>query len=101
MNATEIMKFTSDELMPFFEVRTGLSKHLDDVQAGKEIVITRHGKPSGGLVSATQLYRYREQDRILSELLSMLKSQTSKLTTLQTALVQEAEKLLRKPRERA
>jgi hypothetical protein len=36
------MKFSTDELIPFFEVRTGMSKHLDDVQAGKEIVITRH-----------------------------------------------------------
>jgi hypothetical protein len=36
------MKFSTDELIPFFEVRTGMSKHLDDVQAGEEIVITRH-----------------------------------------------------------
>jgi prevent-host-death family protein len=46
------MKFSTDELMPFFEVRTGMSKYLGDVQAGKEIVITRHGKPAGALVSA-------------------------------------------------
>lgn len=97
------MKFSSDELMPFFEVRTGMSKHLDDVQAGKEIVITRHGKPAGALVSAAQLYRYREQDRVMGELLSVLKSATPqpKLTTVQMAVMQEAEQLLIKPVERA
>lgn len=66
------MKFSTDELMPFFEVRTGMSKHLDDVQAGKEIVITRHGKPEGALLSAAQLYRYRELDRLLEHLLDVL-----------------------------
>ena len=95
------MKFSTDELMPFFEVRTGMSKHLDDVQAGKEIVITRHGKPSGALISAEQLYRYREQGRYLSELLDMLKSATPKLSNAQTALVQEVEQLLATPVERA
>ncbi|MFZ6755988.1 type II toxin-antitoxin system Phd/YefM family antitoxin [Undibacterium sp. Ji50W] len=30
----------------------------------KEIIITRHGKPIAALVAATQLYRYREPDRI-------------------------------------
>lgn len=97
------MKFSSDELMPFFEVRTGMSKHLDDVQTGKEIVITRHGKPVGALVSAAQLYRYREQDRVLGELLSLLKSATPQLilTTVQIALMQEAEQILFKPVEQA
>lgn len=66
------MKFSSDELMPFFEVRTGMSKHLDDVQAGKEIVITRHGKPEGALLSAAQLFRYREVDRLMVQLLGIL-----------------------------
>ena len=71
------MKFSTDELMPFFEVRTGMSKHLDDVQAGKEIVITRHGKPEGALVSAAQLYRYRELERVITELTALLKSTRS------------------------
>ena len=44
------MKFSIGELMPFFEVRTGMSKRLDDVQVGKEIVITRYGKPEGALI---------------------------------------------------
>ena len=70
------MKFSSDELMPFFEVRTGMSKHLDDVQAGKEIVITRHGKPVGALLSAAQLYRYRELDRLMVQLLDVLTLRT-------------------------
>jgi prevent-host-death family protein len=90
------MKFTSDELMPFFEVRTGMSKFLMDVQTGKDIVITRHGKPTGALISAAKLYRYREQERIMSELLSLLKSVTPlpKLDAAQAALVREAEQLL-------
>lgn len=99
MDATITMKFSSDELMPFFEVRTGMSKHLDDVQAGKEIVITRHGKPSGALVSAAQLYRYREQSRYMGEFLNMLKSVTPKLSNAQAALVKEAEQLLAAPLE--
>ena len=70
------MKFSTDELMPFFEVRTGMSRHLDDVQAGKEIVITRHGKPEGALLSAAQLYRYRELDRLLEQLLDVLAQRT-------------------------
>ena len=38
------MKFSSDKLMPFFEVSTVMSKLLGNIQIGKEIVITRHGK---------------------------------------------------------
>lgn len=78
-----------------------MSKFLMDVQAGKEIVITRHGKPTGALVSAAQLYRYREQERIMSELVSLLKSITPlpKLDAAQMALVREAEQLLAKPVE--
>jgi prevent-host-death family protein len=72
------MKFSSDELMPFFEVRTGMSKHLDDVQAGKEIVITRHGKPEGALLSAAQLFRYREVDRLMVQLLGILTQDDAK-----------------------
>jgi prevent-host-death family protein len=72
------MKFSSDELMPFFEVRTGMSKHLDDVQAGKEIVITRHGKPEGALLSAAQLFRYREVDRLMVQLLEILTQDDAK-----------------------
>lgn len=66
------MKFTTDELKPFSEVRTELSNLLVVVQAGKEIVITRHGKPIAALVSASQLYQYRELDRAMAELLSFL-----------------------------
>ena len=72
------MKFSSDELMPFFEVRTGMSKHLDDVQAGKEIVITRHGKPEGALLSAAQLFRYREVNRLMVQLLGILTQDDAK-----------------------
>lgn len=95
------MKFSTDELMPFFEVRTGMSKYLDDVQAGKEIVITRHGKPEGALLSAAQLYRYRELERVITELTVLLKitSNAAKQDNAQNAisgLMIEAGKLLTK-----
>ena len=95
------MKFSTDELMPFFEVRTGMSKHLDDVQAGKEIVITRHGKPEGALVSAAQLYRYRELERVITELTTLLNTtaNAAKQDNAQKAisvLMIEAGKLLTK-----
>ena len=73
------MKFSTDELMPFFEVRTGMSKHLEDVQAGKEIVITRHGKPEGALLSAARLFQYREVERLMVQLLGMLTQDDAKL----------------------
>jgi antitoxin (DNA-binding transcriptional repressor) of toxin-antitoxin stability system len=96
------MKFSTDELMPFFEVRTGMSKHLDDVQTGKEIVITRHGKPEGALLSSARLFRYREHERVMGELLTPLKLRTlqAKLTTVQIGTMREAEQLLAKPEER-
>ena len=72
------MKFSPNELMPFFEVRTGMSKHLDDIQAGKEIVISRHGKPKGALLSAAQLFRYREIDRLMVKLLGLLTQDDAK-----------------------
>lgn len=91
------MKFSTDELMPFFEVRTGMSRHLDDVQAGKEIVITRHGKPEGALVSAAQLYRYRELERVITELTALLNAATAaKPDKTLLALTSEAGKLLAK-----
>ncbi len=82
------MKFSTDELMPFFEMRTGMSKHLDDVQNGKEIVITRHGKPEGALVSAAHLYRYRELERVITDLTALLK------TTVPAAKPDHAQKTL-------
>ena len=90
------MKFSTDELMPFFEVRTGMSKHLDDVQAGKEIVITRHGKPEGALLSATRLFQYREFERLITELTVLLNTgaTTVKSDKALLALANEVGKLL-------
>lgn len=78
-----------------------MSKYLDDVQAGKEIVITRHGKPEGALLSAAQLYRYRELERVITELTVLLKitSNAAKQDNAQNAisgLMIEAGKLLTK-----
>jgi prevent-host-death family protein len=82
------MKFSSDEMMAFNKVRTGMSSLLVDVQAGKEVVITRHGQPIAALVGAAHLYRYRQLDRLMSELTALLKAQpqASNSTTLQTSL---------------
>ncbi|MFZ6711866.1 hypothetical protein [Undibacterium sp. TC9W] len=38
------MKFSSDELMPFSEVRTRMSHFLVNVHAGKDIIITRYAQ---------------------------------------------------------
>ena len=81
-----------------------MSKHLDDVQAGKEIVITRHGKPEAALVSAEHLYRYRELERVITELTALLKTTAlaSKPDQAQKALsvlANEATKLLSKSGE--
>lgn len=78
-----------------------MSKYLDEVQAGKEIVITRHGKPEGALLSATQLYRYRELERVITELTMLLNitSNAAKPDNAQNAilgLMIEAGKLLTK-----
>lgn len=96
------MKFSSDELMPFSDVRTGLSHFLVDVQAGKEIVITRHGKPIAALVAASQLYRYRELGRVMGEMTAILATQNESSKPSQSSytlmdLVQEAQELLAKP----
>lgn len=71
------MKFSSDELMPFSEVRTGMSQFLVEAQAGKEFVITRHGKPIAALLSAAQLFRYRELERLLGEYVALSKTEPS------------------------
>ena len=90
------MKFSIGELMPFFEVRTGMSKRLDDVQVGKEIVITRYGKPEGTLISAAQLYRCRELERVIVELTARLTTTAVKPDKAFLALTSEAGKLLAK-----
>jgi prevent-host-death family protein len=77
-----------------------MSKLLDDVQAGREVVITRHGKPEGALVSAAQLYRYRELERLVAEFtehnvaVSSVKPEDAQKALM--ALTHKVVKLLRK-----
>lgn len=67
------MRFSTDEIKPFYEVRQNLSKAIDDVaQDGGEVVIAKHGKPVAALISAEGLYRYREVDGLLVQLLAAL-----------------------------
>ena len=97
------MKFSANERIPLFEVCAGVSKYLVDVQAGKEIVITRQAKPEGALPSAARVLLDLEHELILGDLLPLLQSAAPqlKLNKVQIAVVREAENLLVKPMERA
>ena len=67
------MRFSTDEIKPFYEVRQNLSKAIDEVERdGSEVVIAKHGKPVAALLSAAGLYRYREVDRLMLQLLDVL-----------------------------
>jgi prevent-host-death family protein len=65
------MRFSTDEIKPFYELRQSLSKAIDEVERdGGEVVIAKHGKPVAALLSAAGLYRYRELDRLMVQLVS-------------------------------
>jgi prevent-host-death family protein len=71
------MRFSSDEIQPFYEVRQNLSKAIDEVERGcGEIVIAKHGKPVAALLSAEGLYRYRQLVHELCEYLAKSESKT-------------------------
>jgi antitoxin (DNA-binding transcriptional repressor) of toxin-antitoxin stability system len=83
------MHFRSDEIQPFYEVRQRLSKAIDEIEiSGEEIVIAKHGKPVAALLSAAGLYRYREIDRLMGELVAVLNAQapSSDALALQSSL---------------
>ncbi len=70
------MHFRSDEIQPYDEVRQSLSKTIDEIErSGGEIVIAKHGKPVAALVTAAGLFRYRELDRFMCELLEVANAQ--------------------------
>lgn len=100
------MHFRSDEIQPFYEVRQGLSKTIDEMErSGGEIVIAKHGKPVAALLSAAGLYRYREIDRLLGELIAALNAQVqspdaSPLQASFAALYEQAKPLVVKPSEK-
>ncbi len=72
------MRFSTDEIKPFYEVRQNLSKAIDEVERdGSEVVIAKHGKPVAALLSAAGLYRYREVDRLMVQLLDVLAQRTN------------------------
>jgi prevent-host-death family protein len=85
------MKFSSDEMMAFNKVRTSMSSLLIDVQTGREVVITRHGEPIAALVGAARLYRYRQLDRLMSELTALLQSSLAALVAQVEPLFVQAE----------
>lgn len=66
------MKSSSDELTPFSDARSGLPHVIEDVLAGRELVVTKHGKMTVAVVAASQLYQYREMERELHEYLAAL-----------------------------
>jgi prevent-host-death family protein len=47
-----------------FDAKTNLSALLDKVEAGEEVVITRHGKPVARLVSAQDIDRVRASEAV-------------------------------------
>ena len=71
------MNFSTDELIPFSDARSGLSRVVDDVMGGRELVVTKHGKMTVALVPASQLYQYREMERELNEFLAALEHDRS------------------------
>ena len=75
------MNFSTDELIPFSDARSGLSRIVDDVMGGRELVVTKHGKMTVALVAASQLYQYREMERELNEFLAALEHDKSSSVT--------------------
>lgn len=71
------MNFSTDELIPFSDARSGLSRVIEDVMGGRELVVTRHGKMTVALVAASQFYQYREMERELNEFLAALEHDKS------------------------
>jgi prevent-host-death family protein len=93
------MRFSTDEIKPFYELRQSLSKAIDEVERDSlEIVIAKHGKPVAALLSAAGLYRYREVDRLMTQLLAVFSSgeASSEVSTSAelTALLGEAKSVL-------
>lgn len=58
-----------------FEAKTHLSSLLDRVEAGEEVVITRHGKPVARLVAETRVVNARLDQTV--EKLKALRKQTT------------------------
>jgi prevent-host-death family protein len=84
------MRFSTDEIKPFYEVRQNLSKAIDEVERdGGEVVIAKHGKPVAALLSAAGLYRYREVDRLMVQLLDVLAQRTEVATQTVDAQITE------------
>lgn len=84
------MRFSTDEIKPFYEVRQNLSKAIDEVERdGGEVVIAKHGKPVAALLSAAGLYRYREVDRLMAQLLDVLAHRTEAGTQTVDAQITE------------
>jgi len=58
-----------------FAAKTHLSRLLDRVAAGEEVLITKHGKPVARLVSAARIERERVNDAY--EKLRLLRKKTT------------------------
>ena len=91
------MHFRSDEIQPFYEARQSLSKTIDEIERSNgQIVIAKHGKPVAALLSAASLYRYREVDRLMAQLVDVLlrspvDAQTAQIVEQVQALTSSAE----------
>ena len=58
--------------MPFADTLSWFFCFIKDLIGGRELVVTKHGKMTVALVAASQLYRYREMERVLNEFLAAL-----------------------------
>jgi len=73
----------------FYEVRTRLSELLDDVEKGRTILITRHGRPIA-LLSAAPDANAEDVTEVVSEMIAFRKERKRSLGTLTARSLIEA-----------
>ncbi len=54
-----------------------MSKVIEKVLAGREFVVTRHSKMTVAIITASQLFQFREMERELSEYLDSIDDEKS------------------------
>lgn len=78
------MPFSSEDIVPFSQVRANLTEIADEVSAGHEKIITRNGESYIALIAASRLDYYHHLERehihliLLEEAVKGLKDVESK-----------------------
>lgn len=100
------MRFSTDETKGFSEIRQQFGDYVNAAIAGRETIVTKHGKPVAALVSAVDLYRYRELERVMALLVAAFAESESNASIVAGAtsnrlanLIEEAKSLLVKASE--